>query len=251
VIGFAALVAAIAAGLWYFVLRTPSTQVDLNQALRQYQDAQKGQKGSRAGQPPSGVYRYATSGSEHLSFAGISRTFPPMSNMIVTNGTHCTTMQWEPLEQHIEGLVTCPIAGGGSVVHTASSYENIAGSATTSVIHCPSGAYFIPPDPMIGYRWHATCHSTGVTVGYVGQIVGDTIVDVGTHKIPALHVRIDFNFSGSEDGANPNDYWVSLRNGLVVRQEETVDIAQKAGPLGSVHYTEVMAIDLKSPSPTR
>jgi len=49
VIGLVALLAAVAAGLWYFVLRTPSTRVDLSQALRQYQLAKRESKAQRLG----------------------------------------------------------------------------------------------------------------------------------------------------------------------------------------------------------
>jgi type II secretory pathway pseudopilin PulG len=251
VIGLVALLAAVAAGLWYFVLRTPSTRVDLSQALRQYQLAQKGKQGAAAGQIPSGVYRYATSGSEHLSFGGISRSFPPTSEMIVTNNAGCSTMKWEPIEQHIEGLVVCPSGHGSLSVRSASSFEDIAGSATTSTITCPAGAYYLPPTSTIGHRWQVTCHSPGDTVRFSGQIMSPSLVDVGKTSIPAAHVRIVFSFSGSESGLNPNDYWVSAHNGLVLRQSETVNVSQKAGPLGSVHYAETMAISLKATSPTR
>ena len=56
---------------------------------------------------PAGVYRYRTSGGEQLSLADISRSFPATSEMIVTQDG-CATMKWEPLVQHMEGLVECP-----------------------------------------------------------------------------------------------------------------------------------------------
>jgi hypothetical protein len=58
-------------------------------------------------------------------------------------------------------------------------------------------------------------------------------------------------FSGTETGINPNDYWVSVTNGLILRQRETVAISQQAGPLGAIRYTEQMAIALRSSQPTR
>jgi hypothetical protein len=42
-----------------------------------------------------------------------------------------------------------------------------------------------------------------------------------------------------------------VQNGLILRQRETVDVEQKAGPLGSVRYTEEMAIALSSLTPIR
>jgi hypothetical protein len=82
-------------------------------------------------------------------------------------------------------------------------------------------------------------------------VVGASSVDVGGHGIPALHTRLSLTFSGPETGTNPNDYWISLQDGLILRQKETVAVSQAAGPLGSVHYTEQMAISLTSASPIR
>jgi hypothetical protein len=170
--------------------------------------------------------------------------------MIVTDAT-CATMRWEPLEQHVEGLVVCPQGDGALTITSAPSYEQIAGTQTTSVIDCPPDTYLVPPDPTNGERWHTTCHSPGQNVVFSGEVVGPTSVTVDGQKVPALHTRLTLNFSGSQSGTNPNDYWISLQDGLILRQRETVDVSQKAGPLGSVRYTEQMAITLASTAPIR
>jgi hypothetical protein len=38
---------------------------------------------------------------------------------------------------------------------------------------------------------------------------------------------------------------------MILRQSETVDVNQAAGPLGAVHYSEQMAIALTSTTPMR
>jgi len=248
-LGATVLIVALIAGVWYFVVRTPSTQVDLRQALRLYQLGQKRGKSGSPLLPPSGVYRYETFGGEQLSFAGIRRSFPAASNMIVTDA-RCATMKWEPLEQHMEGLVVCPLKDQALGITSSLSYEDIAGIQTSSVIKCPVGTYFVPPDPRPREVWHTTCHSAGQTMRAVGMVVGVSSVNVNGRKVPALHTRLDLIFSGSESGSNPNGYWVSP-NGVILRQIETVDVAQKAGPLGSVRYKEQMGIKLKSLTPSR
>jgi hypothetical protein len=249
--GFTILIATIAAGVWFFVLRSPATQVDLSQALRLYRQGQhSGVAASGSQLPPPGVYRYRTSGGEKLSIGNISRTFPTATDMIVTD-TRCSTMKWEPFEQHVEGLVECPLKDGALSITSAPSYEEIAGTQTTSVIYCPAGTYLVPPDPTTGERWHTTCHSTGQTVVFSGQVIGSSSVAVGGRRVPALHTRLTLTFSGSQSGTNPNDYWISVQNGLILRQRETVDVEQKAGPLGSVRYTEEMTIALSSLTPFR
>jgi hypothetical protein len=249
--GIPVLLLAVAAGVWFFVLRSPGTQVSLRQAVRLYRLEEKsGRPGDGAHLPPPGVYRYLTSGGEQLSLGDIGRSFPTTSEMIVTEDG-CATMKWEPLVQHMEGLVECPERNGSLVVESALSYEEIAGTKTTSVIHCPATTYFVPPDWFVGERWNSKCHSEGERVGVSGEVVGASWVDVGRNREPAVHTRLTLFFSGSESGTNPNDYWVSLNGGLILRQRETVEMREKAGPLGDVRYAEQMAITLASIVPER
>jgi hypothetical protein len=249
--GVAVLILGVVAGVWFFVLRDTSTPVNLRQALRLYrQDQRPGQSSEGADLPQPGVYRYQTSGHEQLSFAGINRQFPTATTMIVTD-QKCATDKWEPLEQHMEGLVECPLGGGAYGITTALSYEEIAGTQTTDVIHCPVDTYLVPPHLHAGEQWHTVCHSTDERVVSSGLVVGKTSVNVGGHQVPAIHTRLTLSFSGSESGTNPNDYWVSPQNGLILDQRETVDVSQQAGPLGSVKYSEQMAIEIASPMPLR
>jgi len=245
-IGFAVVLAAVAAGIWFFLLRSPGTQVDLRQALRLYRHDQRSTTAATTGLiPPPGVYAYRTSGYERLSLGGISRSFPPTSEMIVTAAA-CTTVRWVPFEQHMEGLVECPGRNGAVMMSAALSDEEIAGVRTTESIHCPQHAYFLPPRPTVGQHWTATCHSSGQTIGFSGRVLGWSTISVGGDRRSALHTRITLTFAGSEAGTNPTDYWVSAANGVILREKEAVDLAQRTGPLGSVRYSEEMAVGLSS-----
>ena len=249
--GVFVLIAAVAVGVWFFLIRDPTTPVNLRQALRLYrQDEHPGQAANAAELPAPGVYRYQTTGDEQLSFGGISRHFPTATNMIVTED-HCATEKWEPFEQHMEGLVECPLKSGAYGITTTLSYEAIAGTQTTDVINCPSDTYLVPPDARAGQRWHTVCHSSGLKVVASGLVIGKSSVNVGGHAVPATHTRLTLTFSGAESGTNPNDYWVSTKNGLILSQRETVNVSQQAGPLGSVRYSEQMAINIASATPTR
>ena len=248
--GFAVLVVAVALGLWFFIFRSSSTPVNLRQALRLYRQDQSHSTTWGSGLPSPGVYRYRTSGNEQLSFGGISRTFPTSSNMIVT-GSECAMERWEPIEQHMEGVEECRLKNGAYALTSLFTYEEIAGTKTNQVITCPTTAYLLPADEHSGERWHATCHSAGLNVAFSGSVVGGSSVEIGGTRVPAVHTRLLLTFAGSESGTNPCDYWVSPKDGLVLSERETVSLYQPAGPLGSVHYTESMAIALDSLTPVR
>jgi hypothetical protein len=249
--GVAVLVVAVAAGVWFFILRSPTTPIDLRQALRLYRQGQGTEAvDTGTGLTPPGVYRYRTSGAEHLSAGDITRPFPTSTTMIVTDA-RCTTIRWEPFEQHVEGLVTCPAPDGGLSITSIPAYEEIAGTQTTTVVDCPAGTFLLPPNRVVGERWQTTCHDTGQTVHVAGQVEGTGLVDVGGTGVPAVHTRLTLSYSGSESGSNPNDYWLSASDGLILRQDETVEMSQPAGPLGSVRYDERMAVELTSIDPNR
>jgi hypothetical protein len=249
--GVVVLIAAIALGVWFFIFRGTSTPVNLRQALRLYRDEpHSGQIGTATDLPSPGVYRYNTSGNEQLSFAGIERTFPAASAMIVTD-KKCATDKWEPLEQHWEGIVVCPSGHGSYDITSSLTYEEIAGTQTTEVIDCPAGTYLVPPGARPGQHWRSECHASGLNVAASGRVIGNSSVNVGGTTIPAIHTRLMLTFSGSESGDNPTDYWVSPKTGLILAQRETVAVAEKAGPIGSVEYNEKMAMTLSSATPAR
>lgn len=249
-IGVGVLIMAVAAGLWYFALRSPGTPVDLRQALRLYRQGQQGRSNRSPGLPPPGVYRYWTSGDERLSLGGINRSFPGLTEMIV-NESNCATVRWAPFVEHIEGLVECRSAGDGIAMASAMSDEEIAGIRTVETVHCPTNAYLVPPDRSPGERWDVTCHVSNGSVAFAGEVLGTASVTVGQRTIPALHTRVTLFYSGDESGVNPTDYWISMQNGVILRQRETVDVAQENGPLGSVRYTEEMALAIASTTPIR
>lgn len=244
------LIVAIAGGVWFFLLRSAGTQIDLRQALRLYRQDQHTAAGSGEDLPAPGVYVYKTSGRERLSLAGISRSFPSRSNMVVTDA-HCASMDWVPIDQHTEGIEVCRQTNGGLAMTQASSTESIAGASTAQIIRCPDTAYFVPPNPHAGQRWYAVCHGPGQVDKISGDVIGMTTIAVDGQALPALHTRINTSVSGNASGTDPTDYWVVPETGLILRQREVVSVSQSVGPLGSVHYSEAMAITMSTLVPVR
>jgi hypothetical protein len=250
-VSFAVLVLVAIGCVWFFLLRTTGTQIDLRQALRLYREDEHGSNlRTEEGLATPGVYVYQTSGSEKLSLAGISRTFPSASDMIVTDG-RCSSMDWIPFKQHVEGLQLCRQADGALTMSQASSVESIAGVNTTQVIRCPSTAYFIPPSPHAGQRWYSVCHGPGQVDKISGEIIGTTTFSVNGQTVSALHTRINTVVSGADTGIDPTDYWVAPQTGLIYRQREVVSVSQSVGPLGAIHYNEEMAISMSSLQPVQ
>jgi hypothetical protein len=251
-LGWGGLVLAVlaAAGLWFFVVRSPGTAIDLRQALAQYrQDQRSGPAAPRGTLPPPGVYLARTSGSERLSVGGVTRTFPTTTPMVVTGGG-CSTVDWEPFEQHREEMVVCPVAGRSLAMTSALTFEQIGGLETTSPLTCGTGAFIVLP-AAARTRWQATCTSPTGRVSLAGRLLGTTSVVVGGREVTAVHTRVTLGFSGTQTGTNPTDYWISAGSGLILREVESVDITQRVGALGWIRFTEHMTIALVSTTPAR
>jgi hypothetical protein len=247
--GLAVLVVLALGGLWFFVLRSAGTPIDLRQALLQYRQLQRTDPGLSTGLPRSGVYGYLTSGGEQLSVGGIARSFPPTSQMVVTDA-RCATVLWEPFEEHQEQMVLCPSPGSALTMTSALTREELAGLQTTDRIRCGTGAYVVPP-PSTGPRWHATCHGSNQAIAFDGRLLGSGPMVIDGRHEEAIHTRVTLTFTGTQVGTNPTDYWISVDDGLILREQETVDIAQQAGALGAVQFDEHMAISLLSTTANR
>lgn len=248
--GVTVLVVVAAVGVWFLGLHSPGTRLGMDEALHLYRARQAPSAvGGRRSLPPPGVYRYRTTGDEALSIGGISRRFPATTEMIVTDA-RCASVSWVPFTQHVESFVECPAPGGAMSMVASTSHEDIAGVSTDERITCPTSAYLVPPSS-VGSRWTATCRAAGQTVGFGGRVVGTGAIEVDGRSVPAVHIRVTLSFAGSESGTNPTDYWIDIDDGLIVREEEQVAMADRAGPLGSVHYAERMSLTALSLSPRR
>ncbi|HWF20889.1 MAG TPA: hypothetical protein VG226_01980 [Acidimicrobiales bacterium] len=244
------LLAAGAVSFWFVVLRSVGNPVDLRDALRLYRNQGGTGDVAEAGLPQPGVYQYRTSGDEQLSLAGIHRAFPPLTNMIVTEGT-CATVQWQGLQQHVEQIVECSQPDGALSLSSATTTEQIAAVSSTTVVDCPKDTFIVPAHPRVGQRWSSSCHQGRSVVTVKGRVIGSAPVTVGTQSVAAIHTRFTMYFSGSEHGVCPTDVWIAPTDGLILRQRETASITQASGPLGSIRYSETMNVALQSLVPMR
>ena len=250
VIALALVIVSCAGGTaWALVFRTVSSPVGLREALRIYRREQTGKVLAtlRNRLPDPGVYTYRTTGGESLNLVGVARSFPASTSMIVSDA-RCATVSWVPITQHMEATTVCNAPNGALTVPKLVTDESIAGSTTTSTINCPSSAYLLPAEARPGQRWGVTCSlaSPAEKVELAGRDVGRTTLVVGGRAVSVTHTRLMLTFNGTEQGTNPTDFWIVPSSGLIVREQERVDMTQ-----GGVHYTENMATTLTRLDPAR
>ena len=235
---------------WALVFRTVSSPVGLREALRMYrrEQTEKMLTTLRSRLPAPGVYTYRTRGGEGLSLMGVQRSFPDLSDMIVTDDG-CARVSWVPITQHTETTTLCSGPAGSLSETSVVTAESIAGTSTTSKVACPSTAYVIPTGVRPGQQWQATCslNDPAERVSLRGTALGPATVTVGGRLVQAMHTRVTLVYGGGAlRGTNPTDFWVVPSSGLIVRERETVGVDQ-----GGVHYSEAMDTTLARLSPDR
>ena len=152
--GVVFLIVAVAVGFWFFILRDTATPVNLRQALRLYkQDQRAGQTGDASELPPPGVYRYRTIGQRAAELRGHQAALPDGHQHDRDRRRLCHRKMGAVRATH-GGHRGMPAPSGAYGITTTLSYEQIAGTQTTDVIHCPSDTYLVPPNAHAGERWH-------------------------------------------------------------------------------------------------
>jgi len=66
--------------------------------------------------------------------------------------------------------------------------------------------------------------------------------------VEVVHIGIDQDLVGSAVGTARIDYWFRQADGLIVRYEKLIS-AERDTPIGSVTYSEVVEIMLRSLAP--
>jgi hypothetical protein len=244
------LLAAGTGGLLVLLLGSGGTPVNVAEAVRAFRE--KGSSAPRPGLAVPGVYVYGTTGSERVSFLGLSRTYPERTPMTYSNGSCGIDISWDPFREHVEAFTLCPGPGGALDMTSSRTTEEVGGISSVDTIECGPGSYLRPPGAAAGQTWGSTCHDqAGSEVRLAGRVIGFGDLSVGGKPVPSVHTRATLYYSDSEQGSAPGDYWFALRGALILREVESADISEGSSPLGSVRYHESLTLSLLSTEPHR
>ena len=200
-----------------------------------------------AGLPAPGVYRYRTTGGEHISFLDYRRDYSATTMRIVTrHGCGVREEQWF-LVQHIEYYDRCP-GGALAAYGTDIAYWWTHG---TQDFRCGAGGSF----DMTGYRdgdqvtW--TCHDEDTRAAQTTERVGLEEVVVDGQPIQARHTRWTTVFTGATKGTAVVVDWFQPETGLVLKERRAIGLRVGSPFVGSVGYIDTSEFTLLSLDPNR
>lgn len=197
------------------------------------------------GLPEPGVYRYATSGEEWVSFLDYRREYSEVTPRIVTrHGCGVREDHWF-LIQHLEYYDRC----GTELVSYGTDIAYWWTHGTQDFV-CGPGS-FDAADLQVGQRVEWSCSDADTTADQVTEYLGDSSVVVEGQEVPARHTRWTTTFSGATTGLAVVEDWFHPDTGLVLRETRSIGLRVGSPFVGRLDYTDVSEYTLLSLEPER
>lgn len=228
-------------------LHTTGHPFSLDQALKRFREEGPPTAAAAPSLPASGVYVYDTEGSEQLdALGGAGYTYPSQTTVTVGPEGCGFRERWQPLSERYDERLRCPRADGSEALPSRVVHHEFFHVSDTRTFTCDAGSLIEPADRRA--TWSGRCRAPGIESSVVGAVVGVETLTVAGTPVPAVHVRIDDTVAGDSRGTATYDYWLAVRDGLLVRQHQLVD-TENASPFGPVHYHEEFTLRLTSLQP--
>jgi hypothetical protein len=222
------------------------SSVGLDDALARFRAAGPVAAAPVPGLPEPGVYRYRTTGGEHISFLDYRRDYSATTMRIVTaRGCGVREQQWF-LVQHLEYYDRC-----GDALDSYGTDIAFWWTHGTQAFRCQPGGSF----DMAGHRpadqvtW--SCADEDTDAAQLTQYVADETVEVGGVAVPARHTRWITTFSGATRGTATVDDWFAPDTGLVLHEHREIGLRVGSPFVGSVAYVDSSDFTVLSLTPAR
>lgn len=198
-----------------------------------------------AGLPEPGVYRYATTGGEWVSFLEYRREYSAVTPRIVTrHGCGVREDHWF-LVQHLEYYDRC----GPELVSYGTDIAYWWTHGTQDFV-CGPGS-FDAADMALEERREWLCADDDTEAAQVTEYLGDTTLVIEGQEVPARHTRWTTTFSGFTTGVAVVEDWFHPDTGLVLRETRTIGLQVGTVFVGRLDYTDVSEYTLLSLTPER
>lgn len=238
----------VGGGVAWWWHRGPS-RPSIGGAIDRFRSSSPTRRGTVALQPHPGVYVYAGSGNEHLSFLATHQSQDGNLPGTVTSGAGgCWSFAIEYNSFHRQTWGRCAVDGRlverGGTTDQKFDFGAFTQSEHTDVA-CDPPTTLYDPATAPGHRGPVRCggHSRTTKADMTEQgrvtFLGRTTVVVGATRVAALHYEQDLTLTGDQTGSQHEDVWIAADDALPLRDQRTITVVSPApAPLGHVTYTE-------------
>jgi hypothetical protein len=218
---------------------------DRDEAVARFRAAGPAAAAEVPGLPVPGVYRYRTTGGEHVSFLDYRREYTPVTHRVVTRHGCGIREEQYFLVQHLEYYDRCGerlVAYGTDIAfwwtHGTQDFSCTGGSF--------DGAGMKPGDRV---EWD--CGDEDTRAHQTTEYVGDEAVEVDGRSLPARHTRWTTVFEGATKGTAVVDDWFQPGTGLVLRETRNIGLRVGSPFIGDLSYIDISEYLLLSATPDR
>jgi hypothetical protein len=261
VVAVATVIVGVGA-LWFgqrWIDRGPDA-ASVDDAVDRFRSSSVATRPPEALRPAAGVYQFAGSGDEHLSFLSTSQSQgPELPGTITHDDDGCWTFEIEYNSFHRQSWRWCAEGGRlverGGVTHQQFDFAAFKVDETSDIVCDPPFVAFDPAADVGSLtttecRGSSTTTDTDLTTVGTYLLVGRESLNVGGTAVPALHYRARRTISGDQTGEEQVDMWFARRDGMPLRNvREVTAVSPAPAPLDSVTYTERGEWELVSLTP--
>ena len=201
--------------------------------------------------PAPGVYRYTTSGVEHIDvLGGATHHYPRITTVTVTSGGCGARLRWDILEERREEWQLCASAAGVELGTNGVQLHVFFGHGDVEPFVCDRRVVLVPIDRAPSPPVPLSCTLMGATWTPSWEVVGPEHRSVGTTSVPVMHVRETINNDSNYYEHTVVDWWLD-DHGLPIAMATTKSSKSNSGLVGDVVYTEHYSASLQSLTPMR
>ncbi len=195
------------------------------------------------GLPEPGVYRYATTGGERVSFLDHRRRYSPVTTRLVTSRGCGVREEQLFLRQHVEYYDRCAerlVSYGTDIAYwwTHGTQDFVC-----------DGGVFDGTRLAVGERSEWECGDEDTRARQVVERLADDTVEVDGERLPARRTRWITYFTGATRGTATVDDWFDPVTGLVLREERNIGLRVGSPFVGQLSYIDVSGYRLLSTVP--
>lgn len=247
----AACVVVLAGLAWLNRPRDEPTKATVDEAVRSFR-AERGSGGPGGGakEPPLGVYRYATRGSEAVKGAafGASHDYDGVSTIVLSPGRCGERERWQVLAGRWSEGEACPAENGKTSARVIEFHE-FFGTGQEDSYRCHGISASGTSTPRAGARFSSVCKSDDSSISTASRVVGFEKVKVGGETFYATRIESRSTLGGATSGSARREEWRRRSDGLLLRRSAESEANTSNG--GGSHYSERYTIRLLSTVPRR
>ena len=242
-----ACVAVLALLVWLKWPRDEPSRATVGDAVRSFRaEGENDKRRGKPTEPPLGVYRYATRGSESVNspVLNTSHDYDGVSTIVLSAGPCAERERWQVLDGRWTEGELCPGAHG-TTAGTVTEFHEFFGTAQRDAFRCHGDAAALKP----GVSLTSSCRSDSSSIATTSHVLRPASIMVGGVTYDTTQIDSRSVFGGENSGTALRREWRRRSDGLLLRR--TVSSEADSSLAGGTHYSEQYTIRLLSTTPRR